>query len=160
MSGGYARQCRERLLPGRLKNTPRNSVTQTEQTEERKKKNAKSTTSLPTLDYPDSDLPTVEIRARIALALIAEGAIHRATNELQQFKIDFPNQTGRLEAKQVSGTNCSPVNSNERSKISRRNRAAWPKMANFKHLGRITMRRLLRRMLPAMVVIRLRLAQR
>ena len=49
--------------------------------------------------YPDSNLPEAEIRARLVLVSILEGSPERAAKELMQFKVKFPDATGRIAGK-------------------------------------------------------------
>lgn len=49
--------------------------------------------------YPDSDLPAAEIRARLVLVSLLEGAAERAGKELGQFKEQFGDATGRIAGK-------------------------------------------------------------
>ncbi|MCA9114566.1 MAG: PQQ-binding-like beta-propeller repeat protein [Planctomycetaceae bacterium] len=53
-------------------------------------------TPLPTLRFPDTDLPQAEIFARLILCSLAEGDLPRAREELRLFRVRFPEYRGTL----------------------------------------------------------------
>jgi outer membrane protein assembly factor BamB len=53
------------------------------------------------LVYPDSDLNAADVRARLVLVSIMEGAHKRADAEYQAFIDDYPNEAGRLAGREA-----------------------------------------------------------
>ena len=50
--------------------------------------------------YPDPNIPPAEVAARLVLASLVEGAYARAADELEQFRQQYPDATGRLAARE------------------------------------------------------------